>query len=479
MAPLHLAAAVVSAAALLTNVAPLGDLDAPWHVAIGREILRRHSVHGLGTGWLAAPPPTHWVTSQWLAEVGMAAAVDAAGWRGLIVGKLLLATAVMAVLALTLLPRRRSVVAVPVYLLALVAVVWPVQERPQTISLIFLPLLGHAVAELFRRGTRPPLPVIAVLGLLWAQLHGLWILAPVGFVVAAAGLALDRRHPAARGALLAALASLTGLLNPHLAGSFLLPLRFRDSAVVVAEWRPTTITQPVSVAAALLLGAAVLAWARSAEPVPRAELLWIGTWTVFALLALRNVGPALLLVAPVVLLALERAGRTAPAATASRAGDEARRPSRESRVLAGLTATVLVATVPLAVLGTARTDPLAELPAHRIAGWFAGRATPLRVLNAYNASGSLIAFGGGRARLAIDPRADLWGADRIAAVVGIQTLVPGWRRTFAGIDPEAIVVPATAPLVQLLVAQGQWRVQLTDGEYQLLLPVRPGADRLP
>jgi hypothetical protein len=464
---------MVFVAAAWIATTPVNDIDSYWHVEIGREILARHTLDGLGTAWLGVPAAP-WRTSQWLSEVVMDGAVDHLGWRALIALRLLTAAALFAVLALTLVRRRQPIASFLVVLAAVVGLEVLLQDRPATVSLVFAALLGPACERLWVTGRRPPLLAVAAACLLWAQLHGLWVLAPAAFAVVALGALLDgSRAPAGqlRSALLCAAASLVGLLNPQGPGSFLLPLRFRDSAGVhIVEWAPTTFTTTLTIAWGFLLLFLIVAWARSPVRVPATELVWSFLWTGFGLLAVRNVGPAILLTAPVVLRAVERS-------FGGHLDRFSAQPSRAmTRVLAATLGAVLVLGVAACIRTMTQLDPLQRTPGLAIARRLAAGPGPIRVWNGYNVSGTLIAFAGGReghVRLVVDGRSDLWGGAYIDRVTSVQNVGAGWQTDFDRFRPEAVVLPADAPLVTYLMEVRHWRLAFRDGAYDLLLP--PGS----
>jgi hypothetical protein len=124
----------------------------------------------------------------------------------------------------------------------------------------------------------------------------------------------------------------------------------------------------------------------------------------------------------------------------------------------------------------ARTDPLGETPALKIARRLAAAPGPLRVWNGYNASGTLIAFAGGReghVKLVVDGRSDLWGGRYIERLVTTQSVGPGWEATLNAFAPDALVLPSDTPLVAYLLEARRWRIALQDGSYALVLP--PGS----
>ena len=471
--PTHVATAAAFGAAAWIATSPVNDLDSYWHVEIGREIVARHTLDGLGVAWLGVPAGA-WRSSQWLSEVLMYGAVDHFGWNALVALRLLTAAALFAVLALTLVRGRQPVASFLVVLAVVVGTEVLLQDRPATVSLVFVALLGAACERLWVTGLPPPPALVAVACLVWAQLHGLWVLAPAAFVVVALGALLDRRRATPgqlRGALVCAAASLAGLVNPQGAGSFLLPVRFQEAAGThIVEWSPTTFTSTLSISLGFLVIFLIVAWVRSPVRIPNSELLWSLVWTIFGLTAVRNVGPAILLTAPVVLRALERslgAGLDRFSARPSRA---------MSRLLAGALVAVLVVCVAACTVAVARTDPLRRTPGLAIARRLAADPGPIRVWNAYNVSGALIAFAGGReghVRLVVDGRSDLWGGAYIDRNSGVLNLADDWGPGFDGFRPDAAVLPLGTPLLGYLLAVRHWRVALQDRAYALLVP--PGS----
>jgi hypothetical protein len=476
VSPTHLAVVAAAGWALWQGVSPVNDLDAYWHVPIGQEILARHTLSGLGTDWLAEVPPTHWLTSQWLSEIGMARLVETFGWRGLVGVRLLLLAGILAVLAAGVLPRRPVLLAGPVLLVSALALEPLAQDRPQTVSLLFLAGLGLVTSRLLA-GRRVPHPaVIAGACLLWAQIHPLWILAPAAFVLVGAAAAADGPRANAvvvRRAGIFLLASLAGVANPYGATAFLLPLRFRDATGAIAEWRPTTLTDPMAIALYAIVLLALVAWARSPRRAPRATMIWLLAWAGFGALALRDIGPSLLLCAPVAVDVADQAWRARLRAVT--------RPNRRGEGLALATVLTLVAVTAVAgaTVRLTRIDPLRDAPARHLAERLAAFPAPVRVFNSYNASGSLVAFGGGKVRLAIDGRADLWGAAYIKRITDAQSLGPDWQKTFTQFRPDAAVLTKNAPLAVLLEHDRTWRVAATDGDYVLLLPATPQAATAP
>ena len=355
----------------------------------------------------------------------MYGAVDRFGWVALLALRLLGAAALFAVLGLTLVRRRQPIAPSWSCSGLVVGLEVLLQDRPATVSLVFVALLGAACERLWVTGARPPPLLVAVACLLWAQLHGLWVLAPAAFALVALGALsttagarpVSARCPVCLGA------SLAGIVNPRGPVSFLLPVRFRDAAAgAIGEWGPTTFTITLTIAWGILSLFLILAWARSPFASQHGDSLVAAVDRVRARRR-AECGPAILLTAPVVLRALERSAgprldrscarpprRDGPAARGRRRGSRARRrvPGRRPGA----------------------DGPLGRTPALAIARRLAADPGPPRIWNGYNASGSpgrVRRRPRGHLRLVVDGRSDLWGGTYIAEVGAVASLTGGWE----------------------------------------------------
>lgn len=469
VSPLHVVAAVVVVGVVGPSLRAINDFDSFVHVEMGREILTRHRLTGIGTWWLGVPAPD-WKTSQWLSEVLMALTVDTWGWRGLVLARYAVAAAIFVVVAVTLLRRTPAAIAVPVFAMTTMCLGTALQDRPQTLSLLAVAGLSPVVAALprwVRSGRRPPYLGIALACLLWAQLHGLWVVTTAAFGVALVGALLD----GARGRALlpyagCVAATLAGVLNPYGPLSFLLPLTLRNAAGgILAEWEPTTLSRPSSLGLAGLVVLIVTAWSRTPRHVPRAEVLWVAVWGAFGMMAFRNVPVSALLLAPTAVAAMRRAWGPAAQAWGRPSG------RRESTALVTLAGGIVVGCFAVAIVQTLHTDPLKVAPARALSLKIATLPQDVvRVYNDYNAHGTLVALTGGKARVAIDGRADMWGAERIREVTGVSDLQGDWQGWLDRFRPDAFVLSRESPLLDVLERDAEWRVVSKDRYYVLLLP---------
>lgn len=454
----------------ISATAPLKEVDSYWHVLVGRDILTHHRFTG-DPAWVFGPHHS-WTTTQWASEVLMSAAHSALGWGGLTVLALVCGLTTLHVTSHTLRhpaadPRLPAAAAATVntppavwavFAIVGFAVAADLQERPASISYVFLAILARWSWTALTTRTWPAWWKVAAFTCLWAQFHGYWVLVVASVVVVALGHAIDERSLARwrPTAALAAVTTVAGTLTPAGWHGLVAPVVFKKTAgPFIEEWAPTTLTEPSAIALAVLLTLTVYAWARqrdAAGPVPAATLLWVSAWAVFGMLAFRNVTPAILMLAPATAAALRNV------------------PAHHRKTAAGTWVTAAALTIVITA-GTATTvyrlttgDPLAsDRPTDAYSLLNQAPGTP-RVLNYYDLGGQVLALTDARA--AIDGRADMYGPDVLSTYQALMHLHPGWQDTLAAYQPTHVLIPSDIALNEGLANLG-WTTETTDHGYTL------------
>jgi hypothetical protein len=465
--PMHVVMVLVAALSLGRIAGPESDIDLWWHVKLGNEMLRRHTVYGVGTDWSFAPIHTHWVSSEWLGEVVLAGTHDVAGWSGISWLRVLLAAWLFYRLYKLIVPGRALLPATIAFTVTVGWVGLTVQERPQLVSFLLLTWLAGHVREMLRGSAGPRVWVVAVLTVLWANVHGLWVLEPAVLVLVAAGRLADGGRAALpavrRPLLLATVAVLAGCVTPLGPRGLLLPFVLKGSTHAISEWAPTVVSHPPAYGLIALTVPVLVAWGRAGTRVPRSEVLYVLALLGFSTIAYRSLSPALILLSPVY---ADRMSAAWPRAVTP--------PRRLERVLLGsvgaLTALACIA-VPVARLTTEDPLPRSEM-ALTIANRLAAEPGEHHVLNSYNVSGVLLAFGGPRTTVAIDGRAERYGGAYVDRYLGALYLTGDWERLLRELRPTHAVLDTDSNLARELVKRG-WRVVIPDDNgYQLLEPGR-------
>jgi len=219
----------------------MADADLWGHVRFGRDIVHEGALPR--TDPYSFTSDEAWVNHEWAAEVIMYGAYRAAGPLGLILLKVALVLAVVALLSRSIQRHHPSPV---VYYGLLGVAVWgtivrTMTVRPQLFSLLLFAALLVVLVEV-DRGRRRLLVAVPALFALWANLHGGWIVGLLALAVwsaaelLASSAGLRRKIPVAIAAMASLLA--TGV-NPY--GIQL--LHFVRSTVGfnradIAEWQP-------------------------------------------------------------------------------------------------------------------------------------------------------------------------------------------------------------------------------------------------
>jgi hypothetical protein len=458
--------------------AVLHDPDTYLHIAVGRWIIAHGAVphYGILSGTMAQAP---WIAHEWLGAVVLAFLFDTFGWAGLVAVTCLCVAAALAMLLRELLRSLAPVHAMIATALAIILVIPHVLARPHVFT---LPILVAWVAGLVRARSedRAPAPWLALLMMLWANLHGSYVfgLGLAGLLAAEAVLLAPgwrSRRRAARGwALFTLLAVGAALLTPYGVAGLLLPLRLTGMRFAMAqliEWRSPDFQsfEPLELwLVIVLLAAFAVGWRL---PPTR---LFILVLLLHMALQHRRHGELLGIVAPLLLApALVPQLRRSPAASApgpvDRALAELAKPaSPRGAAFAG----AALATLSAAVLHGTAVRPDVAMPAAALSTVKAGNIGG-PVLNDYGFGGYLMFSG---IPPFIDGRAELYGDEFFRRYVEAMLLqnnelpqvldqyaiawtliaperpavllldhLPGWRRLYG--DGVAIVHVRAGPVL--------------------------------
>jgi hypothetical protein len=445
-------------------------IDLAYHVKAGQLMAAEHTLPRTDAlAWTTAGRP--WLDQNWGAQLLLYGI-----WR---LGGFPLVTAVNALLSVTAWGlvaaacRRRTAnlrVIAGTILVGYVVSVATFSARPQMFSVLLF------AAELYLlevARTRPRVALaIPLLMVLWANLHGAFIIGIGLLAVEVVAAVLRRDRPGAVRYLAVTAAGVAALLvNPWGVRVLGYALSLPTSRVItglVSEWGPANVRQLPGVLLLPAIGILVVALVRAPAPqrVPE-QLLRMALLGGLAFWAVRGIawfGLAL----PVALCALARPHPPRPAAP------DRGSPVLNAMVLVGLAVALVAATPPVqrTLLG-----PRAELAAAPVAtaNWLAANPQPGRMFN-YQPWGSYLEFRlGPRVQMGFDSRVELAPAerwDRYLAVVGgrwdAERLLDGW-----GVDHVVTSRQATPALVELLESSGRWRLAFALGDQVVYLRARP------
>jgi hypothetical protein len=324
--------AAVAAGALVVSLGPIADGDIYWHLAAGREIVRRGSLLRVDPFTVSAAGRP-WIDVHWLFQLGAFGVYSAAGFFGLALAKAVLVAGGAMVLVRT--AERaggaaRNLCAVAV-LGGLLLDRHLVPMRPAILTMVFLALFLMGL-ERMRAGAarvRWPWVLLPLLQIVWCNCQGLAPLGPllVAMYLVSAWLSSRgfRRWPCEREAassvrpfaVLLLLCGMASFVTPYGIEAVVLPVRLLARITpgqanifshAVAENIPPFVLERTAPELVwhfkwvLLLLALLIALAR-----PRfrlAHLLVLATFLALALMANRNLPLFYWLAAPIAAMAL-------------------------------------------------------------------------------------------------------------------------------------------------------------------------------
>jgi hypothetical protein len=439
------------------------DVDIYWHVIAGDELAAGGSPSDLGAAWSFAPDPLPWVSTQWLGEWYFHLMYALSGWQAIATYRTLTAAAAMAVLAYTTLRDRPKILAGFPYAIGVVAVAAYSQERTQQFTYIGAAALGGVLVSGLGGRPLPRWWILVPVTILWANVHGGWILMPATLGLVAMGRWLDNglRDPIGwSAARLAALTLAAGAVSPAGLTNITSVFRIASAAGVIQEWGPVTPTTDVGIATLLLWILVIIAW-RGAEIVPRGEVLVTIVLFVFAWSAWRNIIVAIVIIVPVVARRLEISY-----------------PSFTQRVEprwsspAGIGLAMLGLPIGLAMIASQPHLPTEDYP-FRLYQGLAALPSGQRVLNDYDLGGMVLRFGGDGTQVGIDGRTDRYGSEYIDAYTGMMALRGEWQSLLDTLAPTSAILAEDDALAHVLVTERSWTRADSENGYVLLVAPAP------
>lgn len=458
--------------ALLVTVAlvhNLVDADYFWHLATGRLIADGAAVPArdpFSFTWGGA-----WTLHEWLGELVIYLLVTTVGGTvtlilfGLLAGVAIWIPAVTAArLGARTLPVVVAAAAAAVVLIPFVTV------RPQVLSWV---LLGLLVAVLLRLDADRPRRILwlAPLFLVWANLHGLWVIGLGAVALYAVFTLMGRTRMAdARMWVLVGLAAavLAVMVTPAGPGGLLYPLRYLEPGdwglANIAEWQSPDFHDGAHIGLLLLILGLAGVGVTAAVPGWMAVLA-LGAVAI-SLVSLRNEPIAAVWVLPVLALGLE-------ARLPRRSATHSRATARSRRLLEiGLAMLVIVAVV--VTLGpriTPQADAIREagLPVASVERLTEERPEA-RILAEYGWAGYVIErLADGGARVFVDGRNDMYPEEILDAYSTLRAATGDWSSLLDAYAVDAILMRPTAPLVAAARARGDWCPAVEEPDQVLLL----------
>lgn len=469
----------VLGACLLVALIPRLDTDLWWHLKVGHDILHSGSVPT--RDYMTFSFRGHsWTDHEWLAEVLLYGLYALAGLWGLIVFFALVITTTFAVVYAVMRGKGiHPMLAIFVTAAAFMCSTGSWGPRIQMISLLFLAVYCLILDRYTRRPSRRLLFALPLLMLIWANLHGGFVL---GLVLIGAYLVGEWLNVVSgRGSLtglqlrdlgLALIASfIITVVNPNTYRLLLYPLAFvlpNAYTNIIEESASPNFHLPVMMIFEALLLALMASLAIVRPRINWTLVLIMVGFTHLALSQVRNVPVWAVVVSPLVAFSLSLVGPTLWPRIAAAAGRT--RPITPAKARINLILIILV----LIVYGSvgaryingkalARTERT-QYPVGAIR-FMQHHRLPPRVFVSYSWGGYLLWHLFPVYRDYMDSRADTLFNNRIlTGYVTMYDAQPGWRATLNHYRIQNVLVERTAPLAQVLALDSHWRLAYRDAE---------------
>jgi len=445
-------ACVVPAIAVLLSLMQTEDLA--YQVRAGSLMWQTHSL-------LRTDPFTFtvggqpWHDLQWGAQLVLAGIHAVGGWRGLVFVRAVIVGGAVGITYLRVSRRgaspQASILATFAAFILCVSLAGSIAMRPQ---LLAVPLFLATAAALGARHRRSAwMWAIPVIGVLWVNVHGSFVLLPLLCALAFVADLFDRAERRWTTGLVFAVSLFTPLVDPWGYRSYTYVVDLTTTPIVrtvIDEWRPMWRQWPAGLLFLLaLIGVAIVlmrgGWARMRTE----DRFVLVTFSLLAVASGRNVIWWSLAVPPAI-----------GAALPSRASSWSRVASIVARVaVAAMLALALIRLVSRAPdlvladapIGISTTVSDATDPAtHVFAGWW----------------GSWLEFTDPAARQFVDARAEIFPDDVWADYFRVSHAEPGWGEVLddRGVDVVVASRQHQAPLIAALEGDAGWREIYSDPE---------------
>lgn len=464
---------------LIVGLAPRIDTDFWWHLKDGQYIIAHHVVPS--RDFMSYTLAGHaWTDHEWLAEVVIYSLYRLAGLWGPIVFFAIVICTTFTLVYLQMRQRRiQPVLASFVVAAAFMASSASWGPRIQMMTLMFLAAYMFILQRYRSTHSRRLLILLPALMLLWANIHGGFVLGIAVIAITLAGEWMNRvtGHDEAWSTddlkvLAFALAATVGvtMVNPNGIRQLLYPLTFvlpNAYTNLIQESASPNFHLPV-----MMLFEAMLLLLVAAAFIGRPRLNWthlflVLAFTHLALSQVRNVAVWSVMISPLFAYYLQAA---VPALREQFPRFSYRSRPVEGRIGSILNLTILVLMALAYVLEgahfinatTLRQAETDNYPRNAIA-YLRTHDLPRHVFTSYEWGGYLLWNLFPRYRDFMDSRADTLFNDRILhAYLTAYAARPGWKSVLNRYGVQDVLVQGSSPLAQVLAQDHGWRLAMSD-----------------
>jgi hypothetical protein len=477
----------------------LFDPDYYWHIETGRWIVAHGTLPSTDL-FSFTHPDQPWVLHEWLFEVVLYGVFTAFGSFGVKLFCALMGTGVVVLLYMAIkLVIKRPMAAAWLACTAYIALF--LSPRPQLATYVLVAVYFYILVSFKYGRSARLLPLLPLAMLVWVNAHGGYVIGIVMLVLFCIAEWLTLRFIGAdstnardlRGlTLMVLLTILASLCNPYFVSHWAYPLEVMgmQANAAISEWQSPDFHTLIGRLYLLVVGLFCLSQIYRARKPDITELVVPALFIVAGFTSIRHFVLALMAMsifaAPALRDGMRFPGRLQPMVERLGAAWRARatnsKPLGRAEGPLNLAIAVMLTLAVAAYYPTARATETEKIRTYLPVGatqFILDKGISGRMFNSYGFGGYLIHRLYPQQRVFIDGRADMYGDAFVAEYINIAEGQPRWAQLFDKYQIDFVVCTPTAPIRQLLLTRGDFRLVFEDEASSILVKDEPRFSALP
>ncbi|MFH1907529.1 MAG: hypothetical protein ABIL11_09155 [Chloroflexota bacterium] len=459
------------------------DGDLPRHLLVGNLILETRSVPTIDEfSFRTTGKPS--IPHEWLAQVIFAAFYNMLGLNGVVLLTALLATAVFALVYRSAIQGSSSLFAALIFTgLAVSASMIHILPRPHLFT--YLLLSGWIMLlEQMRKGRSRAWWALPAVMLLWVNLHGMFVLGIIAWLIYLAGSFLDNpdgawlRRSKVKNLLAGGLLSLpVTLLSPSGSGIWKTIFSLGSNSYItsrISEYQPANFHQPATWPFVLLLILVMIGLSRVTQKLSWSHTLLLACFAAMALYTSRMLPLFAITAAPIAAEIYANWMRNAKhlknlSALETRVQQVERSTSGILWLIAIFSLVVLLFASGQSIDAEKKGNVFdSEFFPVDAAAWLKSNPQNDRMFNAFDWGGYLLFELWPDQQIFMDGHTHIYGEALTREYEQVITLDKGWEEILGKYQVQLVIMPEDSELVRQLESQADWQVIYADSTTVIL-----------
>ncbi len=459
------------------------DGDLPRHLLVGNLILETRSVPTIDEfSFRTTGKPS--IPHEWLAQVIFAASYNLLGLNGVVLLTALLVTAVFALVYRNSIQGSSSLFAALIFTgLAVSASVMHILPRPHLFT--YLLLSGWIMLlEQMRKGRSRAWWALPAVMLLWVNLHGMFVLGIIAWLIYLAGSFLDNpggawlRRSEVKNLLAGGLLSIpVTLLSPSGSGIWKTIFSLGSNSYItsrISEYQPANFHQPATWPFVLLLILVIIGLSRVTQKPSWSHTLLLAGFAAMALYTSRMLPLFAITAAPIAAEIYANWIRNAKhlknlSALETRVQQVERSTSGILWLIAIFSLVILLFASGQSIDAEKKGNVFdSEFFPVDAAAWLKSNPQNGRMFNAFDWGGYLLFELWPDQQIFMDGHTHIFGEELTKEYVTVTGLDKGWEEILGKYQVQLVIMPEDSELVRQLESQADWQVIYADSTTVIL-----------